>query len=144
MLIPAIMSADIFNLAEELDKLLLLNIDALHVGVSTTLDQQPSLGFRVCRSIRNYSSKVAMDVCVRGQLTDDMIKSLIDLPVRSISIHVDRVPNWEALIGRIQQSGCAVGLAIPAESRIEAYTSYLEKIDRLLILPDSVSANGTT
>ena len=44
MLIPAIMSADIFNLAEELDKLLLLNIDALHVGVSTTLDQQPSLG----------------------------------------------------------------------------------------------------
>lgn len=94
---------------------------------------QVSFGEPVVKSIRKATNQF-FDVHLMVNNPDHFIHHMADAGADGITFHLEAVNDPGALIARIHEHGCKVGLAIKPGTPVEAILPYVQRIDMLLIM----------
>jgi len=133
-------SADVGHLAEQISKLEIAGIDALHFDIMDgRFGPEISMGQMFIRGLRKYT-KLQFDVHLWVEDPDQCIDSFIDAGADCIIIHIEANANVLASLSHLKKIGVAAGLAINIStpvSRMEPFLNLCDEINVMTIPPGS-------
>lgn len=131
---PSILSADLWNLGEEVTELLSLGAREIHIDV---MDHHfvPNLGFssQVVSSLR-ANTDVCLDVHLMCEQPEQIITSFADVGADIITIHAESTPHLHRAIQLIKNEGCKAGIALNPSTPVSAVQEVLRYVDRVLVM----------
>jgi ribulose-phosphate 3-epimerase len=132
---PSILSADFARLGEEVDRVLGVGADRIHIDVMDN-HYVPNLTFGplVCKALRKYGVKAPLDVHLMVEPVDDLISQFIDVGVNCIVFHPEASRHVDRSLQKIKQAGVEAGLAINPAATLSSLTHVWDKIDRILLM----------
>jgi len=131
---PSILSADFSQLGNEIKKLEEGGADMIHVDVMDGhFVPNLTIGPPVIKALKKHSS-VLFDVHLMISPVHKYIDAYSDAGADIITIHPEATDNLESSILRIKELNKKVGVSLNPETKIEAITKYLNKIDLVLIM----------
>ena len=131
---PSILSADFSQLGNEIKKLEEGGADMIHVDVMDGhFVPNLTIGPPVIKALKKHSS-VLFDVHLMISPVHKFIDAYSDAGADIITIHPEATDNLESSILRIKELNKKVGVSLNPETKIEAITKYLNKIDLVLIM----------
>jgi|GEM_PF-5663517 len=137
LIAASILESDILRLADEVDQILMAGVDVIHIesNCNDSLSKQ-SLGYRVCRALREHGVKCPIDIHLIGNTSSELIEACAAAGATSITICAETVVNIEQSLMRIKSTDCKAGLALRYPLVLSEYSHYLETVERLLFLLD--------
>ena len=131
---PSILSADFSQLGNEIKKLEEGGADMIHVDVMDGhFVPNLTIGPPVIKALKKHSS-VLFDVHLMISPVHKYIDAYSDAGADIITIHPEATDNLESSILKIKKLNKKVGVSLNPETKIEAITDYLNKIDLVLIM----------
>ena len=131
---PSILSADFSQLGAEIRRLEEGGADMIHVDVMDGhFVPNLTIGPPVIKALKKHSS-VLFDVHLMISPVHKYIDAYSDAGADIITIHPEATDNLESSILRIKELNKKVGVSLNPETKIEAITKYLNKIDLVLIM----------
>lgn len=134
MISPSILSADLWNLGEDINEMISLGAQSIHIDV---MDHHfvPNLGFspQVVSALRK-NVDVELDVHLMTEHPEDMIVSFADAGADVITIHVESTPHLHRAIQMIKAEGVRAGIAINPGTPITLLQEILPLVDRVLVM----------
>ncbi|MBO5183299.1 MAG: ribulose-phosphate 3-epimerase [Bacilli bacterium] len=107
--------------------------DYLHLDIMDgSFTENTSFSFAQSKEIVDISNKL-LDVHIMSSKLDIILDYYISLNPEIITIHSE-VDNIDKYINKIRENNIKVGLALNPETDIEKITTYLNKIDIVLIM----------
>ncbi len=137
---PSILAADFAHLADHIHAVG-TEADLLHVDVMDGhYVPNISIGSPVVASLR-AATDLYLDCHLMVSNPDDHLVAFANAGANGITVHVE-IGETEALIGRIRELGCNVGLTLEPTTPFEAVAPYLDRIDTLLIMSVKTGFGG--
>lgn len=134
MIAPSILSADLWNLGEDVSEMIELGAEAIHIDV---MDHHfvPNLGFspQVVSALRR-NVDVELDVHLMTENPEKMITSFSDAGADVITVHVESTPHLHRAIQMIKAEGVRAGVAINPGTPITLLQEVLPIVDRVLVM----------
>lgn len=130
----SILSADILNLKDELDKVKDSGAHMIHFDVMDGIFvDNISFGFPVLKAVNQYSD-MCLDVHLMIAEPLKYIAQCAEDGADIITFHIESDGNTDEIINAIKKKNVKAGLSIKPGTPFEAVISYLDKIDILLIM----------
>lgn len=131
---PSILSADFANLKSEIDNLIALGENWIHVDVMDGhFVPNLTIGAPVVRSLRKID-KAFLDchlmISQPQKYIDDFIKAGADL----ITLHIESEGDHYQMIRHIRNAGKKVGLTLRPATSLETIEPYLQDLDLVLVM----------
>jgi ribulose-phosphate 3-epimerase len=131
---PSILSADFSQLGNEIKRLEDGGADMIHVDVMDGhFVPNLTIGPPVIKALRKKCS-IKFDVHLMISPVHKYIEAYADAGADIITIHPEATDNLEESILKIKSLNKKVGISLNPESKIDLITSYLEKIDLVLVM----------
>jgi len=131
---PSILSADFSQLGNEIKRLEEGGADMIHVDVMDGhFVPNLTIGPPVIEALKKHSS-ILFDVHLMISPVHKYIDAYSNAGADIITIHPEATDNLESSIFRIKELNKKVGVSLNPETKIEAITKYLDKIDLVLIM----------
>lgn len=129
---PSILAADFANLASHIrsvgSEADLLHVDCMDGHYVPNL----SIGPPVVASLR-AATDLYLDCHLMIANPGDLLDAFVAAGADGITVHVE-VGDTDALLGRIRDAGCKVGLTLEPATPYEAVAPYLDRLDTLLVM----------
>jgi ribulose-phosphate 3-epimerase len=131
---PSILSADFSQLGVEIKRLEEGGADMIHVDVMDGhFVPNLTIGPPVIKALRKQCN-LKFDVHLMISPVHKYIESYADAGADIITIHPEATDNLEASIFKIRELNKKVGVSLNPDSKIDLITSFLDKIDLILIM----------
>jgi ribulose-phosphate 3-epimerase len=131
---PSILSADFSQLGNEIKKLEEGGADMIHIDVMDGhFVPNLTIGPPVIKALREKCS-LKFDVHLMISPVHEYIESYAKAGADIITIHPEATNNLEASIMKIKELNKKVGVSLNPKSKIDLITTYLDKIDLILIM----------
>jgi len=131
---PSILSADFSQLGNEIKRLEEGGADMIHIDVMDGhFVPNLTIGPPVIKALRKQCS-IKFDVHLMISPVHKYIEAYADAGADIITIHPEATENLEESILKIKNLNKKVGVSLNPESKLDLITSYLEKIDLVLIM----------
>lgn len=131
---PSILSADFAALGDDIRKVTEGGTEYLHIDVMDGMFVPSiSLGMPVIKSIRKISDlvfDVHLMIVDPLRYIEEFARSGADL----ITFHLEAAEDPQAVIDKIREFGCRVGISINPETSLDKALPWLPKVDMLLIM----------
>lgn len=129
---PSILSADFADLAADIERLQ-GEADLLHVDVMDGhFVPNLTIGPPVVKSLRKRTD-LYLDCHLMVTNPGDLLADFAAAGADGITVHVE-VGGTDALIGRIRDLGCRVGLTLNPDTPLSEVLGFVDRIDCLLIM----------
>ncbi len=137
---PSILAADFAHLADHIarvgDEADLLHVDCMDGHYVPNL----SIGPPVVASLRK-ATDLYLDCHLMIANPGDLLDAFVDAGANGITVHVE-VGGTDALLGRIRDGGCRVGLTLEPSTPVDLVEPYLDRIDTLLVMSVKTGFGG--
>lgn len=131
----SILSADFARLGEEVETVLAAGSDLIHFDVMDNhFVPNLTIGPLVCRALRQYGIKAAIDVHLMTNPVDHLITEFAKAGASLISFHPEASQDVHRSLQLIRDHGCKAGLALNPETSLDQLDSVLDKIDFVLMM----------
>ena len=131
---PSILSADFSQLGVEIKRLEEGGADMIHVDIMDGhFVPNLTIGPPVIKALRKQCN-LKFDVHLMISPVHKYIESYADAGADIITIHPEATDNLEASIFKIRELNKKVGVSLNPDSKIDLITSFLDKIDLILIM----------
>ena len=131
---PSILSADFSQLGNEIKKLEEGGADMIHIDVMDGhFVPNLTIGPPVIKALREKCS-LKFDVHLMISPVHEYIESYAKAGADIITIHPEATNNLEASIMKIKELNKKVGVSLNPKSKINLISTYLDKIDLILIM----------
>ncbi|GHU94050.1 ribulose-phosphate 3-epimerase [Clostridia bacterium] len=135
MIVPSILSADLYDLRTQLDALKAVGMEVVHVDV---MDGQfvPNLSFGLpmVHALRGHGFK--LDVHLMIEKPERYVEEFIEAGADFLTVHYEAVPRG-ALAGvlrEIRAHGAKAGLSLRPDTPVASVSEFLELCDLLLVM----------
>ena len=129
---PSILAADFARLADHIGSVGpeadLLHVDCMDGHYVPNL----SIGPPVVAALRK-ATDLYLDCHLMIDNPGDLLDAFVAAGADGITVHVE-VGDTDALLGRIRDAGCKVGLTLEPATPYEAVAPYLDRLDTLLVM----------
>ena len=129
---PSILAADFARLADHIGSVGpeadLLHVDCMDGHYVPNL----SIGPPVVAALRT-ATDLYLDCHLMIDNPGDLLDAFVAAGADGITVHVE-VGDTDALLGRIRDAGCKVGLTLEPATPYEAVAPYLDRLDTLLVM----------
>ena len=129
---PSILAADFAHLADHIGSVGpeadLLHVDCMDGHYVPNL----SIGPPVVAALRT-ATDLYLDCHLMIDNPGDLLDAFVAAGADGITVHVE-VGDTDALLGRIRDAGCKVGLTLEPATPYEAVAPYLDRLDTLLVM----------
>ncbi len=131
-----------YNFKETIEKINNSKADFLHVDVMDgKFVENKNFDKEELSNLLSISKK-PLDIHLMVNDPINWISYLQNLNIDCLTIHQEVLKNNDGVIKLIKEKDIKVGLAINPETKIESFISYLEKIDRILVLSVNPGKGG--
>lgn len=133
---PSLLSANFYNLENDLNILYEENIKYLHLDVMDgTFVPNISMGIPVIASIKkNTRDKFILDTHLMIEKPERYIDNFKDAGSDIITFHREASEDYLNLIDHIKSKGIKAGISISPDTGVEAINDALDKVDLVLIM----------
>ena len=131
---PSILSADFSQLGTEIKRLEEGGADMIHVDVMDGhFVPNLTIGPPVIKALKKHTSMI-FDVHLMISPVHEYIQAYSDAGADIITIHPEATTDLNSSILKIKELKKKVGVSLNPETKIDIITSYLEKIDLVLVM----------
>lgn len=131
---PSIMCADLCNLEADVQALVELGVDWLHIDLmdSRFVPNMP-LGLATLEQLRPRTD-CPFDVHLMVEDNDFFVQQLVSIGVQQISVHAESATHLERTLGLIQEEGIRAGVALNPATPLSVLEYVLERLDFVLVM----------
>lgn len=131
---PSLLSADILNLKDEIDKVTQAGANWLHIDIMDGhYVPNISYGSAFVRQIKKIS-QIPLDVHLMISPVDTFLEEFVHAGADRITIHADACYHPHRTLQTIHQLGIKAGIAINPGQNIEFIEPFLDLIDLVLVM----------
>ena len=135
---PSLLSANFYNLKDDIEILQYNNIEYLHLDVMDgVFVNNISFGFPVINEIKKHNDNFIMDAHFMIINPEKYIDRAKEVGCDIFTFHLEAINNnsqVKDIVNQIRMSGMKVGISIKPNTKIEDIYPFLDKIDLVLIM----------
>ena len=134
-LAASILSADLADLANDVNAVLAAGIDTIHFDVMD-MHYVPNLSFgpMVCRALRDAGITATIDVHLMVESPQHLITPFAEAGADIISFHPDTVTDVAAVLAQIKENQMQAGLVFNPDQELLIETDWLDQLDMILLM----------
>lgn len=135
LIAPSILSADLAQLGEDVQKVLDAGADIVHFDVMDN-HYVPNLTFgpSICHALRNYGITADIDVHLMVEPVDQLITEFAAAGANYISFHPEATKHLDRSLQLILDANCKAGLALNPGTPLHTLDCVLDKLDFVLLM----------
>ncbi|MDI6447722.1 ribulose-phosphate 3-epimerase [Anaerobaca lacustris] len=131
---PSILSADFGKLADEIAEVTAAGVKIVHLDVMDAhFVPNLTIGPPVIASLRRHSDLV-FDSHLMISEPDRYVEAFAKAGVDNITFHIEVVDDPEAMVSRIRDLGCTVGVTLNPQTPVEAIEKVAPLCDMVLVM----------
>lgn len=139
----SIAEADVLNLANEIDQVLLAGSDAIHLDIASSQKLAVRFGLSFGKILREHVRQSLISVDIKTATEPADLRALVETGVDYISFRPEVVDDASSVIKMIKAYGCKIGLSLDTDSKIKKYSVLFEKIDFITVYLDEHSTTDS-
>lgn len=134
-ILPSLLSADILNLAQEVDDVIQAGADMLHLDIMDN-HYVPNLtyGPAVCSALRRHAPLMPIDVHLMVKPVDELITQFALAGASRISIHPDATIHLDRSLQLIHDHHCQAGLVLNPATSLDSLEWSIHRLDFVLVM----------
>lgn len=135
-LVPSLLSANFYNLENDINVLINNNIKYLHLDVMDGIFvNNISFGIPVIKKLKeNLKNNIIFDVHLMITKPERFINEFVNVGADIITVHYEASDDISKAINLIKEKGVKVGLSIKPDTNIKEIIKYLDKVDLVLVM----------
>lgn len=139
----SILGANPLYIAEAITQASSFGLKRLHIDIMDGhYVKNISFGTEVISAIKAIIPKLAIDVHLMVNCTENLVKQCLKAKVDSISIHPKATGNPEKIISFIKESNCIAGIAINPDESINEFSNLIQIVDLVTLMSVTPGACG--
>lgn len=144
-ILPSLLSADVLNLAFEVDALIDAGADQLHLDVMDN-HYVPNLTFgpHLCSALHQRFPHIPIDVHLMVNPVDELIPAFAKVGASRLSIHPEATRHLNRSLALIRTLGCQVGLVLNPATTLDCLTWCHHQLDFVLVMTVNPGFAGQT
>ncbi len=133
-LYPSIICMDIYNLNDEINAIINLGIETVHVDIiDGHFSPSNPIGIDVISNLKSFKD-IKLDVHIMSINNEYFIDKCIDYKVDRISFHCETTLHIDRMVRKIKKLGIQVGLALNPATSLSVLDYIIDELDFVLLM----------